>query len=202
MIKNSINLIFKSTSNYHARKFGVRSAMPGYIALKLCPELKIVKPDFKKYHQAGEEIRSVLKNYDPDFYSPGLDEAYLDITEIISATQNPIIDTSKFDSKKSKAWNLVQKMREDVFKQTQLTCSAGIGPNKPIAKIASDYNKPDNQWEVESSHEKVLEFIQNLPVNKVNGIGAVSSKILNGLGIKTCGDVLEYFLTILFSTKF
>ena len=100
-----------STSNYAARKFGVRAAMPGFIAKKLCPNLVIVPSNMEKYAQVSEIVRGVFREYDPNFAPMSLDEAYLDITDIITSSDS--------------AWNIVQEMRSKIQERTKLTASAG-----------------------------------------------------------------------------
>lgn len=106
-----------STSNYAARKFGVRAAMPGFIAKKLCPNLVIVPGNMEKYAAVSEVVRGVFKEYDPNFAPMSLDEAYLDLTDLLAELQST-------DSQKS-AWSLVEEMRQKIFERTQLTASAG-----------------------------------------------------------------------------
>ncbi len=119
-----------STANYAARKFGVRSAMPGFIALKLCPQLAFVKSDFAKYRVKAEEVRAVLRKYDPRFIAAGLDESYLDVTACLEA-------------RGCSAAELAQEIRSEVAAATRLTCSCGVAANRMLAKICSDLNKPD-----------------------------------------------------------
>ena len=118
-----------STSNYLARKYGVRAGMPGFIGKKLCPTLKIVPPNFEKYKAVSSIIRQVFKEYDPGFCPMSLDEAYLDITEYLDTHSN------------LRASEVVEEMRAKIFQNTQLTASAGISLNTMLAKICSDLNK-------------------------------------------------------------
>ncbi|CAI0425168.1 unnamed protein product [Linum tenue] len=113
-----------ATANYEARKFGVRAAMPGFIARRLCPELIFVPPDFKKYTHYSELTRKVYQKYDPHFVAASLDEAYLDITEICK-------------ERGVSGAEVAEELREGVFEETGLTCSAGIGPNRLLAKVPS-----------------------------------------------------------------
>ena len=123
-----------STSNYIARKFGVRSAMPGFIALKLCPQLKLVEGHYYKYKEESHKIMEILEEYDPFIESMGLDEAYLDLTDYCK--NNKIY--SKDDIIK-----IIDEIKKKIFEKTKLTCSCGIACNKRLAKICSDYNKPN-----------------------------------------------------------
>jgi len=126
-----------STSNYIARKYGVRSAMPGFIAEKLCPNLKFVSGNFEKYHIESEKIMNVIMEYDENYESMGLDEAYVDLTnycfENNIKTEEDIIKLGK-------------EIKKKIFDSTKLTSSIGIAANKTLAKICSDYNKPDGLY--------------------------------------------------------
>ncbi|MES1903195.1 MAG: hypothetical protein MHPSP_002718, partial [Paramarteilia canceri] len=167
-----------STSNYVARKYGVRSAMPGFIALKICPDLIIVEPNFSKYKKAAQEIREILSKYHENFESTSLDEAYLDITDKVSSVLE--------------AENLVSKLRNEIKQKTKLTVSAGIAPNKFLAKLASDFKKPNNQFTVPfDSYDNLLLFLSNIECKKIKGIGQVTARILERLGIKTCCQIVE-----------
>jgi DNA polymerase kappa len=171
-----------ATSNYHARKFGVRSAMPGFIALKLCPELVLVPPNMAKYKAVAEQVREVFREYDPLFESMGLDEGHLGITEYIRERG--------LDSPEGRE-TVVQEIRSKVHEVTGLTCSAGIACNKLLAKICSELNKPNGQFYLPFSVEVIREFISNQFVRKIPGIGKVLEKVLNGLGIVKCQDILD-----------
>ena len=125
-----------STANYEARKYGVRSAMPGFIGKKLCPNLLFVPCNLEKYRAVSLVFKEIVDFYDPEFESMGLDETNLDVTQYCA--ENNIITP---DQKQC----LALEIRTKVFEATKLTCSAGIGPNKMIAKICSDINKPNGQ---------------------------------------------------------
>jgi len=123
-----------STANYVARKFGVRSAMPGFIARKLCPNLVFIGGNYEKYKEVAVVFHGLLREYDPELESMGLDEANLDITDYCEAN-GLTSDEQKKD--------LVREIRNRIFEATKLTCSAGIACNKMLAKICTDMNKPD-----------------------------------------------------------
>ena len=123
-----------STANYEARKYGVRSAMPGFIARKLCPNLMFIPCNFNKYRETSLVFKEIVEKYDPEFESMGLDECNLDVTEYCLQHE---IDT---DEKKQ---DLAKEIRTKIHEATQLTCSAGIACNKMISKICTDMNKPD-----------------------------------------------------------
>ena len=125
-----------STANYEARKYGVRSAMPGFIARKLCPQLVFVSANFSKYRAVSIVFKEILEQYDPEFESMGLDEANLDVTEYCL---NHGITTD--DGKQG----LAQEIRSKIKDATKLTCSAGIACNSMLAKICTDFKKPDGQ---------------------------------------------------------
>ncbi|KAG2487883.1 hypothetical protein HYH03_013465 [Edaphochlamys debaryana] len=168
-----------STANYVARKYGVRSAMPGFIAKKLCPQLVFVPLDFAKYTAAAEGVRAVFRQLDPDFESGGLDEAYLDVTDFCAAHGM---------TPEEAAAELRRRVRESCG---GLTCSCGVAPNKTLAKICSDINKPDGHYVLPSSREAVMRFVDTLPTRKVPCIGKVTEQVLKGaLGIATCGQLL------------
>ena len=121
-----------STANYQARKYGVRSAMPGFIALKLCPDLKFCPSDFALYKTKASEVRAILAQYDPNFLAAGLDESYLDVTSCLEARgESP-------DA-------LARCIRDHVRRETGLTCSIGVACNRMLAKICSDLNKPNGE---------------------------------------------------------
>lgn len=162
-----------ATCNYRARSFGVRSAMPTRTAKKLCPALKFIKPNFSKYKQASLEVMSILENYTPLIEPVSIDEAYLDVTDSTFCQNSATL--------------LATKIRAEILKETGLTASAGIAPNKLLAKIASDYNKPNGQFTV-APHE-VDAFIAQVPLQRIGGVGRVLSEKLKNLGLITCQDL-------------
>ena len=162
-----------TTCNYEARKFGVRSAMPTFMALQRCPNLIVLPTRFDVYRREAAVIRGILHRFTPLIEPLSLDEAYLDVTEHPGAP-GP----------------LAQVIRGRIFRKTKLTSSAGIGPNKLIAKIASEINKPNGQFEVAS--EQVPEFMEKLPVRKIWGIGEKTERKLEELGAKTCSELQRF----------
>ncbi|KAM7076701.1 DNA polymerase kappa isoform 2-T8 [Ciconia maguari] len=244
-----------STSNYHARRFGVRAAMPGFIAKKLCPHLTIVPLNFEKYGKVSKEVREILTEYDPNFMPMGLDEAYLNITEHLEERLNWPEDKRRFfcntegNTEKDKGdVNMSAKFNEDGYssspvlfedstapmddhpeqrdqsvenlvvfgtsaeeavkeirfrieQKTQLTASAGIAPNTMLAKMCSDHNKPNGQCRIAPERQAVLDFLKDLPIRKVPGIGKVTEKMLKALGIVTCSELYQQraLLSLLFS---
>jgi DNA polymerase IV len=162
-----------TTCNYEARKFGVRSAMPTFMALQRCPDLIVLPTRFDVYRHEAAVIRGILHRFTSLIEPLSLDEAYLDVTEYPGAP-GP----------------LAQVIRGTIFRKTKLTSSAGIGPNKLIAKIASEMNKPNGQFEV--TPEQVPEFMEKLPVRKIWGIGEKTERKLEELGVKTCGQLQRF----------
>lgn len=178
-----------STANYEARKYGVRAAMPGFIARKLCPELIFVPIDFKKYTHFSGLTRKVFQKYDPNFLAASLDEAYLDITTFCN-------------DKGMTGAQVAEELRESINKETGLTCSAGVAPNRLLAKVSSDINKPNGQFVLPNERVAVMTFISSLPIRKIGGIGKVTENILKGVfGITTCEEMLQKssFICALFS---
>ncbi|KAM6290058.1 DNA polymerase kappa [Aegotheles albertisi] len=244
-----------STSNYHARRFGVRAAMPGFIAKRLCPHLTIVPLNFEKYGKVSKEVREILSEYDPNFMPMGLDEAYLNITEHLEERLNWPEDKRRFffntesTTEKDKddintsanlnedehstspvlfedniplmddhpeqrdqsvensvvfgtsAEEVVKEIRFRIEQKTQLTASAGIAPNTMLAKMCSDCNKPNGQYKIAPNRQAVLDFMKDLPIRKVPGIGKVTEKMLKALGIVTCSELYQQraLLSLLFS---
>lgn len=178
-----------STSNYEARKYGVSAAMPGYIALKLCPELVIRPLRFERYKELSGRVGEILKKYDDNLMMWSLDEAILKLK---------VHDTLEFP-------DLVQKIRREINESTGLTCSAGIASNPLLAKLASNYRKPDGQFEINrKSLTEMRSFLFDQPVIKLSGIGKVTSLTLEKVfGIKLIGDLYEkrHFLPLIFKEK-
>lgn len=173
-----------STASYEARKFGVRSAMPVYIARKLCPELKIVPVRMQRYKEMSKLVETeVLAKYDPGYRMGSIDEAYLDLTELCE---------------NRKVEDIVHDIHEDVRRVTDgLTVSVGVAPNCKVAKIAVDLRKPDGTTiilpnEDEDERVKVVEFMRELKLRKIPGIGRVlESYLQDGLGINNVGEILD-----------
>lgn len=177
------------TANYTARKFGVRSGMPGYFARALCPQIVIVKPNFEKYTAVSRQIRTIFARYDPNFSAMSLDEAFLDITSYVQYNNQTLED-------------VVQQIRNEIYDETKLTASAGIAANKLLAKVCADVNKPNGQYRLANDKDKIIEFLRELPVRKICGIGQVAAKVLNGVfDIHTCGELLDklVYINMMFS---
>ena len=157
-----------AAASYEARAFGVRSAMPMARALRLCPQLVIVHPDFERYRQVSRQVMELLRGCTPLVEPLSLDEAYLDVTE--NAWREPL------------ATNVARRLKREIFETTALTASAGVAPNKFLAKIASGYRKPDGLTVIPP--ERVESFLQDLPVEALWGVGPVTAKKLRAAGIE------------------
>lgn len=179
-----------TTCNYEARKYGCRSAMAGFVAKKLCPQLICLPLNFDKYTAKAKEVRAILAEYDPRFESASIDEAYLNITDYCDAHH---IDPEA----------AIEQLRNEVHEKCKITISAGIAPNAKLAKICSNKNKPNGRFRIPNDRAAVMSFISTLPVRKVNGVGRVFERELDAIGIKTCGDIYEQraYLNKLFGEK-
>jgi DNA polymerase-4 len=162
-----------SAASYEARKFGVRSAMSGVQAKRNCPDLIFVRPRFDRYSEISKKIRKIFFDYTDKVEPLSLDEAYLDVTE--NKKGNP------------SATLIAKEIRERIFKEVGLTASAGISINKFIAKVASDYNKPNGQKTV--NPEEVISFLEALDIRKFYGVGKVTAEKMYQLGIFTGKDL-------------
>jgi DNA polymerase-4 len=162
-----------AASSYEARKFGVRSALPMARAVRLCPELVIVRPDFAKYAAVSKQVFAIFREPTPLVEGLSLDEAYLDVTE--------------------NAWGMTlgvdvaRRLKERIREETGLTASAGVAPNKFLAKIASGWKKPDGLTVI--APERVESFLQKLPVDALWGVGPVTARRLRAVGIDRLVDV-------------
>ena len=167
-----------STANYEARKFGVSAAMPGYIAMKLCPQLRIVPLNYEKYQKYSAQVAAILTEYDPSLTMFSLDEAFLHLKR------------GKDDPSFAE---IVDEMRARVKKETGLTCSAGIASNILLAKMASNIKKPDGQFEIPRQDPSAMKkFLHAQPVKKISGVGKVMAALLEGvLSISTIGDLVK-----------
>lgn len=173
--KNGTGRGVVSTCNYSAREFGIKSAMPISKAWKLCPDAIFLPVNFKLYSEVSENIMEILKNHASKFEQTGIDEAFLDITDWARNLEN--------------AKDIAEVIKKEIFEKERLTCSIGIGPNKLVAKIASDFQKPDGLTVVKEEDAK--KFLSALPVRKLIGVGPKSEERLNRMGIKTIGDLAE-----------
>ncbi|MFK7865754.1 MAG: DNA polymerase IV [Pseudohongiellaceae bacterium] len=162
-----------ATCNYEARKFGIHSAMSSATARLKCPDLIIIKPEMEKYRAASKQIHEVFAHYTSLIEPLSLDEAYLDVS-----------DCKKHQGS---ATRIAEAIRAEVKREVNITISAGIAPNKFLAKIASDWRKPNGQFVVLPN--QVEEFVKLLPVKKLHGVGKVTALKMQKLGITNCADL-------------
>ncbi len=162
-----------TTANYVARRFGCRSAMPVFKALELCPQLVLVPVRFDLYRAESARIRAIFGRFTETIEPLSLDEAYLDVSHL-----------------RSSGAAVAREIRAQIREETGLTASAGIGPNKLVAKIASDWDKPDGQKEV--APDEVDAFMHELPVGRLWGVGRKMREKLAALGVETCGDLRRF----------
>src|SRR5271169_2322287 len=166
-------------ASYEARKFGVRSAMPAVRAERLCPSATFLPPDFPRYRAVSREVRDIFKRH-TDLIEPlSLDEAYLDVSE--NKTGLPT------------ATRVARTIREQIRTELSLTASAGVAPNKFLAKIASDWRKPNGLFVIQP--KDVDTFLLPLPVGRIPGVGKVTEARLEKLGVRTVGDLQRFELT-------
>jgi len=170
-----------AAASYEARAFGVHSAMSMAQAVRLCPSLMIVRPDFARYKSASQTVFTIFREVTPLVEPLSLDEAYLDVTE--NAWQEPL------------ATNVARRLKQRIHTETGLTASAGVAPNKFLAKIASGWKKPDGLTVI--SPERVEPFLQKLPVDALWGVGPVTARKLKARGIERLVDVRSADPTVL-----
>jgi DNA polymerase IV len=163
-------------ASYEARKFGVHSAMPSSRARRLCPDGIFVQPDFGKYTAVSHQIRAICERHTPLVEPLSLDEAYLDVTHELTGIPS--------------ATETAETIRREVREETQLTASAGVAPNKFLAKIASDWKKPDGLFVIRP--EQIESFLVALPVRKIPGVGKATEKVLIDMAVATVGDLLRF----------
>jgi DNA polymerase IV (archaeal DinB-like DNA polymerase) len=173
-----------STSNYEARKSGVRSGMPISRAWKLCPEAVYLPPNFPLYIQVSNKIMTIARQYVEKFEQWGIDEAFLDVSSKVKNYAEAEI--------------LAKKIKQEIQQREHLTGSIGVGPNKLIAKIASDYQKPDGLTVIKE--EEVEKFLSLLPTRKLLWIGRKTEEKLKAMGINTVGDLAHFDPTVLTDT--
>jgi DNA polymerase IV len=162
-----------TTCNYEARKYGCHSGMPGFKALELCPKLILLPVNFDKYIRESEKINAIFMNYTDLVESLSLDEAFLDVSHIQDRY----------------AWEIAKEIRAKIYEDTGLTASAGIAPNKMLAKIASDWRKPNGQYAIVP--EAIETFMKALPVGKIWGVGQKTKERLALMGIHSFADLQQ-----------
>ena len=165
-----------ATCNYEAREFGIHSAMASATARRLCPDLIIIRTDMEKYRLASSQIHEIFQRY-TDLIEPlSLDEAFLDVSDC--------------DEFRGSATRIAEAIRNEVREVVGITISAGIAPNKFLAKIASDWNKPDGQFAVLPND--VDDFVAKLAVKKIHGVGKVTAAKMHRLNLRTCRDLQNF----------
>ena len=170
-----------STSNYEARKAGVRSGIPISRAWKLCPEAIYLPPNFPLYIKVSNEIMEIARRYADKFEQWGLDEAFLDVSARVKNY--------------AEAEEYAKQLKQEIKKKERLTCSIGVGPNKLIAKVASDYQKPDGLTIVKEAEAEA--FLAPLPVRRLLWVGRKTEAKLKKMGVNTIGDLARYDPTVL-----
>ena len=165
-----------STCSYEARKYGIHSAMPISIAYRKCPHGVFLRGSGRKYREVSDHIFDILYDFTPDMEPVSVDEAFLDITGSYHFYQTP--------------YKTCQAIKDRIKKEVGLTASIGIAPVKMVAKIASDYCKPDGLLEI--LPDKVLDFLWPLPIERLWGVGHQTQKALNAMGIRTIGELAKY----------
>ncbi len=165
-----------STCNYEARKFGLRSGMPISKAWKLCPQAVYLPLNYELYTLVSNEIMNILRKYADKFEQWGIDEAFLDVTSRVKDY--------------AEAETLAKQIKKEIHERERLTCSIGVGPNKLVAKIASDAQKPDGLTMIKE--EEVEKFLAPLPVRKLLWVGRKTEQRLKTFGIETVGDLARY----------
>ncbi len=162
-----------AAASYEARVFGIRSAIPAARAIRLCPQAIFIKPDFQRYSRESQAIFEIFREMTSIVQPASLDEAYLDVTE----------EVGRYGS----ATAIAQEIRRRVRAERGLTVSVGVGPNRLIAKIASDFHKPDGLTVVRP--RQIQEFLDPLKVRQLHGVGPATEKVLNDLGVGTIADL-------------
>jgi DNA polymerase-4 len=163
-------------ASYEARRYGIRSAMPALRAEKMCPDAIFLPPDFTRYREVSQQIREIFVSH-TDLVEPlSLDEAYLDVTENKAGLGS--------------ATEVAEMIRAQIQERTTLTASAGVAPNKFLAKIASDWRKPNGIFIVRP--HQIEQFLKDLPVKKLPGVGKATQSTLSGMGVTAVSDLLQF----------
>ena len=170
-----------AAASYEARSFGIRSAMPSTVATRKCAELVFVPPRFDVYREVSKQVQAIFKDYTPLVEPLSLDEAYLDVTDNLKRIPT--------------AWETAKEIRARIYEETRLTASAGISCNKFLAKIASDYRKPNGQFAIMPDEAEA--FVATLPVVKFHGVGPKTAVRMRALGIETGADLRQHSLDFL-----
>ena len=164
-----------STASYEARRFGVHSAMPSRTAFKRCPHAVFVRPRMQRYSEISALVMGILRDFTPIVEPVSIDEAFLDVAGVIQASDDPV--------------KLARRLKRRVQDELHLTASVGVAPNKFLAKLASDLEKPDGLTVVPASEDGILEFLAPLPVRALWGVGKATADVLTRRGIQTVGQI-------------
>lgn len=167
-----------STCNYEARRYGIYSAMPVWQAVSNCPDLKLIPHNMEKYQQVSRSITDIYRSYTKQIETVSIDEAYLDVSE-----------SDLFDGS---ATLLAADIRNRIFKETGITVSAGVAPNKFLAKVASEWRKPNGLFTIPP--ESIDVFMVDLPIKQIQGVGSKTAQRLNNMGVYSCGDLQTFTL--------
>ncbi|ART64389.1 DNA polymerase IV [Kushneria marisflavi] len=170
-----------ATCNYPAREYGIHSAMSMAHAQRLCPHLQRLSPDFDKYRQASQQVQNIFNELTPIVEPLSLDEAFLDVTHV--------------ERMKGSATWMAQWLKQEVGRRVGITISVGVAPNKFLAKIASDWQKPDGLYTI--TPDQVIGFLDQLPITKLHGVGPATAKKLEAKGIHTCKELRATELPVL-----
>lgn len=162
--------------SYEARKSGIHSAQPISRAYRLCPQAVYLRPDFALYEEVSARIMDILRSFSDKLEPMGLDEAFLDLSDKATSFEE--------------ASEIARRIKEEIKARERLTCSIGVAPNKSVAKIASDYHKPDGLTLV--TPENLSSFLRPLPVSRIGGVGKKTAEILGKVGIKTIGGLADF----------
>lgn len=165
-----------ATCNYPARRYGIHSAMPTAQALKRCPELTLIHGNMSQYKAVSQQIFAIYRELTPWVEPLSLDEAYLDVSDVLAC--------------QGSATRMAEWIRQRVRTEVGITVSAGVAPNKFLAKIASDWQKPDGLFVI--TPDQVETFVTDLPVERISGVGPQTTKRLHQWGLKTCGDIRQW----------
>ena len=183
------NISIISSTNIIARNLGIKKSMPGLTAIKSCPELKIIEPNFSKYKEESIKIMDLLEEYDIYFEPMGLDEAYLDLTDYCK---------NKKIYSKEEIIDVVKEIKNKIYQKVKLACSCGIACNKNLAKICSDYNKPNGIFYLDYEPKTIEEFVSKLSIKKIPFIGNKIVTKLNLLNIFTCKDLMDIYIDLFY----
>src|SRR5690606_29263344 len=165
-----------ATCNYEARAYGIHSAMASALALKKCPELILIPPRMARYRQVSQQARDIFERYSKRIEPLSLDEAFIDVT-----------GSQQYQGSASL---IAQAIRKDIEEELGITASAGIAPNKFLAKIASDWHKPNGQFTIKP--EDIDAFMLDLPISRIFGVGKVTQRKMYKRGINNCGDLQKF----------